>query len=511
MARRGITHTSVLALAVFSAGVAVTRSLAEEPSPVDQDLLNEMVAHDPGEAFIYAFDAGDELTEATFTSERGVGAYVGELLRFTRMPRPDLTGPGEWSQHLPMREGGPNATSCISCHSVPTANGAGGVALNVLVDPLHIGEPAQYLERNTLHLFALGAVQRLAEEMTSDLQGQREALETRVCESGEPDVQALIANGVAFGVIGAERVAEAPCEIAFVTTGIEGVDEDLVIRPFGWKGTHATIRAFTRGAAHNELGMQAVELIGDADGDFDGVTNELTVGDLTALAIYMAALERPTSLVELADHGIVELEDEQRSAIMRGEQAFADAGCGSCHVPSMTLRDPMFQEPSAHPNFGEAVLPNGDEAAAHGLHAARPVSFDLTADQPNNRIELADGSVVHLGAFERTENGGALIRWYSDFRRHEMGPALADPVDAFGIGASVWPTRSLAGVGSTGPWLHNGHATTLHEAIIAHGGEAAASRDAYLALSAEERANLVAFLENLVIYTDPHAEEEDDP
>ncbi|MEM7446597.1 MAG: di-heme oxidoredictase family protein, partial [Pseudomonadota bacterium] len=139
-----------------------------------------------------------------------------------------------------------------------------------------------------------------------------------------------------------------------------------------------------------------------------------------------------------------------------------------------------------------------------------PVWFDLTADQPNNRIELADGSTVHLGAFERTEDGGALIRWYTDFRRHEMGPALADPVDAFGIGASVWPTRSLAGVGSTGPWLHNGHATTLHEAIIAHGGDAADSRDAYRALDETARDDLVAFLENLVIYNDPDGEEEED-
>ncbi|MEP2031368.1 MAG: hypothetical protein ABJI96_21930 [Paracoccaceae bacterium] len=39
--------------------------------------------------------------------------------------------------------------------------------------------------------------------------------------------------------------------------------------------------------------MQAVELVGDQDGDFDGMTSELTVGDVTALTTYMAALERP--------------------------------------------------------------------------------------------------------------------------------------------------------------------------------------------------------------------------
>lgn len=510
MSRRCVVNTSLFALSVFATGAVTGSSIAEEPPPVDQMYLTEMVETDAYEAFIYAFEAGDELTEADFTTERGVGAFVSDTLRFTRMPRPDLAGSGEWALHFPTREGGPNATSCISCHSVPAANGAGGVAVNVLVDPLHIGEPSQYLERNTLHLFALGAVQRLAEEMTSELQAQREGLGARICASGQAGSQALAANGVDFGVISGERTAETPCLVNFDMAGIEGIDEDLIIRPFGWKGNHATIRAFTRGAAHNELGMQAVELVGGDDGDFDGVVDELTIGDLTALSIYMAALERPTSQLELADHGVIELTEQERATILRGEQAFADAGCASCHVPSMTLRNPMFQEPSAHPDFREPVLPNGDLAMAHGLDPVRAVYFDLTADQPNNHIELADGSMVHLGAFERTEDGGAIIRWFSDFKRHDMGPALADPVDAFGIGASVWPTRSLAGVGSTGPWLHSGHATTLHEAIIAHGGEAADSRDAYLAASEGNRADMIAFLENLVIYNDPHEEEEED-
>ena len=64
----------------------------------------------------------------------------------------------------------------------------------------------------------------------------------------------------------------------------------------------------------------------------------------------------------------------------------------------------------------------------------------------------------------------------------------------------MWLTRSLAGVGSTGPWLHDGRATTLHEAIIAHGGEAEPSRKAYASASEAERAAILAFLENQVIF-----------
>ena len=70
-------------------------------------------------------------------------------------------------------------------------------------------------------------------------------------------------------------------------------------------------------------------------------------------------------------------------------------------------------------------------------------------------------------------------------------------------------TRSLAGVGSTGPWLHDGRATTLHDAILAHGGEAEESRDGYVALDDEEVRKIIAFLESLVIYDNPIPFDED--
>ncbi len=53
--------------------------------------------------------------------------------------------------------------------------------------------------------------------------------------------------------------------------------------------------------------MQAVEIVGhDRDGDFDGVVNEITIGDMTALAVYLAAQPRPTTLLELNSLGLLE-------------------------------------------------------------------------------------------------------------------------------------------------------------------------------------------------------------
>jgi len=457
-------------------------------------------------AFIDAFEAGDELTEFSFSAERGVGINVGEGRRFTRFPRADLTGPTEWANHFPKREGGANATSCIACHNAPFANGAGDIALNVAVDPAHTGNTSLYLDRNTLPLFALAIPQRLAEEISTEITAQRTAGEALACDAGEATV-ALTSKGIDYGTLQLTRTGDSPCVIEADASGLSGIDEDLIIKPFGWKGNEPTIRSFTRGAAHNELGMQAVELVGDQDGDFDGVINELTVGDLTALAIYMAALERPVTKLELADLGLEELTPEERGDIEIGQALFAEVGCGSCHSPTMEFDTPVFSEPSATPGYYDATFPDGSAPGDHGLAMATAIAFDMTADQPNNQIEQADGTIHHLGALEVSDQGRPMARWYTDFKRHDMGEALSDPDDPLGVGASMFLTRSLAGVGVTGPWLHDGRATSLDEAIMAHGGASADVTASYAALPEMERAKIVAFLENQVMYGSEEEEE----
>jgi hypothetical protein len=81
-------------------------------SHVDQAELNDLVRSGKGsEAFHEAFEDGDELFETVFHAVDGVGANVGKGERFTRTPRADLAGPGEWARHVPSRETGPNAAT----------------------------------------------------------------------------------------------------------------------------------------------------------------------------------------------------------------------------------------------------------------------------------------------------------------------------------------------------------------------------------------------------------------
>jgi hypothetical protein len=137
-----------------------------------------------------------------------------------------------------------------------------------------------------------------------------------------------------------------------------------VIKPFQWKGNTASLRDFNRGASHNELGMQAIELVGEGvDGDFEGVKDEMTIGDQTALAIYLAAQPRPTTLVELDDLGLFDppLGAEQRSRIQGGAALVkgASPGCVSCHVATLTLDDPIFSDPSQSSTHRDARFPAG--------------------------------------------------------------------------------------------------------------------------------------------------------
>ena len=90
-----------------------------------------------------------------------------------------------------------------------------------------------------------------------------------------------------------------------------------------------------------------------------------------------------------------------------------------------------------------------------------------------------------------------LIPAFSDLLLHDMGDALSDGIEMRLASGREFRTQPLWGVAATGPWLHDGRADTLTDAVTLHGGEAQRSRDAFVALSPAERAEVIAFLESL--------------
>jgi hypothetical protein len=511
---RSKTRSGLLgaALVYASAGpVAAITAGSNELATVERihgaaiEHCDELVA---GQLFLDAFECGDELFEVGFDAVAGGGANVGDGGRFTRVPRADLTGTDQWASHFPVRATGPNAASCVACHQGAefggAGDGSGAAELNVVRDPQGSAEPGRFIQRNTPHLFGLGALQRLAEEMTVDLRVQFDAGVAQACASSRSVAVPIASKDVDFGTIVVD------CNGMVDAKGVIGVDADLQLRPLQWKGTEPTVRSFSRGAEHNELGVQPVELVGDAiDGDGDGVVDELTIADMTAMAVYLAGQPRPVSELELnqlrlqlirnregarsVDLGLPELSREDVSRILRGEDLFEAIGCADCHRPALVIDDPRFSEPSTVAGFFDDPFPAGQP------RLAQTIRFDLTRDLPDNQFVVA-GRRVDLGNFERTRSGGAIIRLYGDLKRHDMGPELAENIDETGHGASMWLTKELWGVGSTAPYLHDGRATTLTEAILEHGGEGAPSRAAFAALPDDDQASVVRFLDNLALF-----------
>ncbi|MFT5051848.1 MAG: CxxC motif-containing protein (DUF1111 family) [Chlamydiales bacterium] len=95
---------------------------------------------------------------------------------------------------------------------------------------------------------------------------------------------------------------------------------------------------------------------------------------------------------------------------------------------------------------------------------------------------------------------------YTDLLLHDMGLMLADGL-TFGVPQSSpssstgtpreFRTQPLWGVSMHAPYLHDGRAETLDSAIVQHRGEANSIRNAYIALTDDEKADMIAFLEAL--------------
>ena len=370
-----------------------------------------------------------------------------------------------------LRVNGLDAQTCMECHSVGSnatvpfrfaVGGVGGSNNNAIFQPKTIDVDDSLAQGfasfdgryiNPPFLFGSGGVELLGKEMTRQLQSIRAD-----AEANPGQVFALRAKGVDFGSVVADPVTGR-----LDTSGVEGVDADLVVRPFGRKGEFATVRGFDVDAMEFHFGMQPVESVGAGiDADNDGVVDEILVGELSALHVFNTNLERPLVPAEPA-------------GFAQGRATFEAIGCAVCHVPALETRTRHL--PYAFP--------------------------EVDTDPEANVFARVDLSRSPAG-FARNGSGGLVVPLFSDLKRHDMGPGLAESfgseLDAEFITARLW------GVADTAPYLHDGRATTLTDAILMHGGEGQAARDAFDALSDGDKIDLLTFLRSLRTPVDPAAD-----
>lgn len=214
-----------------------------------------------------------------------------------------------------------------------------------------------------------------------------------------------------------------------------------VLGRFGWKANAPTLEQQGAGAFLGDIGITsplftsqdctAVETACLAAPD--GGEPEIDQLKLDFVTFYVTLLAVPARRA---------VDDAQ---VRHGEALFAAAGCGSCHLPTVTT--------------GE--LP-GFPAVSH--------------------------QTIHP---------------YTDLLLHDMGPDLADGRPDYLASGSEWRTPPLWGLGLLpivnrhSFLLHDGRARGFAEAILWHGGEGEPAREAFRGMTADERAALIAFLESL--------------
>ncbi len=211
--------------------------------------------------------------------------------------------------------------------------------------------------------------------------------------------------------------------------------------------------------------------VDDADGD--GYLLEITQGDLDMAEWYMLNAPPPAL-------------GHETETTETGRDIMDKIGCTECHVPDWYIEpgDPLAENP--HDRFA------GDRRFFH---------VDVIYSETQERLE---GSLVDL--FTETDGvhtpnrGGFLVKdIFTDFKHHDVG------VDFYqhqydGSLIREWRTAPLWGVGSSGPWGHDGGDFSIRENILRHGGEAQDSVDAFRASDPDEQEAVVAFLQSLVLY-----------
>lgn len=348
----------------------------------------------------------------------------------------------EFMRILPVAEGlGPifNDSSCSTCHGIPRVGGAGSKRVFRFGQA---GPPFNPMENLGGSLLQASSTMIQCQEL---LPPRADVVARRVTPNVSGD--GLI-EAIRGGDIRARELAPPP-GVSGRAHMVPTFEDPPLARPrvgrFGWKAQLASLLSFSADASLNEMGLTN-RFVGQENAP-NGNQALLALCDLVpdpedhAGAGGLHAIDRQTHFQRLT----AAPPQTPRSG-MSGAVVFNNVGCASCHTPTF-----------------------------------------VTGPSP----------VAALS--------GKTIQPYSDFLLHDMGTTLGDGIVQ---GAAteyemktppLWGLRSRADVGL----LHDGRATggtptqNLRDSILAHDGEGAASRDAFIALTPEQQDQLIAFLMSL--------------
>ncbi|MBI3866493.1 MAG: c-type cytochrome [Planctomycetia bacterium] len=207
---------------------------------------------------------------------------------------------------------------------------------------------------------------------------------------------------------------------------------------FGWKATVANLREFTLQACSSELGLEVPGFARAAPpwkSDYKAPGIDLTSAQCDTLTRFVASLPGPG--VRLADS------TEEFGEIERGRELFASVGCAVCHRPNLGIVEGIYSDLLLH-NMGHELSDSGSYTVLEPQIAAKD-----KARQPRAANELE------------------------------------------------WRTPPLWGLRDSAPYLHDGRAATVADAVALHGGEGRSAAQEYKRLSEKEREQVELFLNTL--------------
>jgi CxxC motif-containing protein (DUF1111 family) len=295
--------------------------------------------------------------------------------------------------------------------------------------------------------------------------------------------------------------------------------KDKRIGRFGWKGQTATLEDFVLTACAVELGL---EVPGHHQGGVPQKPGakakglDLGADECNALVSYIRGLPRPAERRPPAEADAREID--------AGRKLFASVGCASCHTPRLGAVDGIYSDLLLHdlgqqlgdtgqysvfdPSSSEEEFVDeetGPVADAAGAATALPLPPSgrdpfLPDASPVQGTPPPPGAIPAPPSFE-VGSAAVVAETFS-----VTPPA---PLGFTGAAASIkrpttgpasrfeWRTPPLWGFRDSGPYLHDGRADTLDQAVALHGGEAANIARKFFGLGARERRQVESFLKSL--------------
>jgi CxxC motif-containing protein (DUF1111 family) len=325
-----------------------------------------------------------------------------------------------------------NVDSCKSCHEIPTVGGSSALYRNFFL----VGR----IQPDGSFKPAMENNQPVARTF-SYVRTQRETIpsDAIVAQRSAPPLFGL---GVFERLSDAEIAANAdPADAdGDGISGRNNIDGPLIGR-FGYKSQEGSLIDFIRGPFFNHLGITS---------NFPAtIPPAQLAGDPPLLRLFAAPQVAPPPAPLVDDDGVAdpEIADEDLVDLV------------------IFLRE---------------------------LAPPAPLPMDATARRGETLFVSTGCAKCHVPNLKQT---GEPALAYTDLLIHDMGEGLADGVVQLLAQGTEFRTQPLWGVRHHAPFLHDGRAATIEDAVLAHGGEAQAIRDAFAALPQADRDAITAFLE----------------